>query len=116
MRIVSLANLARVPVSDFGSNAVRSAAVAHGAGESHCYVLDVAPGGVIGPHEAGFGQLLTPLEGDGWVAGPDGTRQPLPHGAVAIIERGELHSKGSVSGMLALMIQLYELDTSLIAT
>ena len=27
------------------------------------------PGGLIGPHEAGFGQLFVALDGSGWVAG-----------------------------------------------
>jgi hypothetical protein len=33
---------------------------AEGNGEAHAYVLHFGPGGVIGPHQAGFGQLFAP--------------------------------------------------------
>jgi hypothetical protein len=35
-----------------------SIALAEGQGEAHAYVLYFGAGGEIGPHEAGFGQLL----------------------------------------------------------
>jgi quercetin dioxygenase-like cupin family protein len=83
--------------------------VAEGNGETHVYVLHFEPGGEIGAHEAGFGQLLLALSGEGWVAGADGMRRALAEGEVAYIGRGELHSKGSEGGLTALMVQVRDL-------
>ena len=77
-----------------------------GEGEAHAHVLYFAPGGEIGPHRAGFGQLLVALSGSGWVAGGDGERHDLPEGHAVLITRGETHSKGSDTGMTALMVQV----------
>ncbi len=83
--------------------------LAKGEGEAHAYVLYFDPGGEIGPHEAGFGQLFVALSGDGWVAGGDGEHVPLAEGHAALIQRGEIHSKGSETGLTALMVQVRDL-------
>ena len=90
-------------------NGAASIDLAEGDGEAHAYVLYFEHGGVIGPHEAGFGQLLVALCGDGWVAGADGVRMRLAQGEAAHIARGEIHSKGSETGMTALMVQIRDL-------
>jgi quercetin dioxygenase-like cupin family protein len=87
----------------------RSTKLAEGQGEAHAYVVYLEPGGVIAPHEAGFGQLFVALRGRGWVAGDDGRRLPLDEGEVAFVHRGEVHSKGSETGTTALMVQVREL-------
>lgn len=86
-----------------------SITVAEGDGEAHVYVVYFEPGGVIGPHEAGFGQLFVIMAGGGWVAGGDGERVPLGEGEAAFIPRGEVHSKGSETGLAALMVQVRDL-------
>jgi quercetin dioxygenase-like cupin family protein len=86
-----------------------SIALAEGEGEAHAHVLYFEPGGEIGPHKAGFGQLFFAVSGDGWVAGGDGERLPLAEGQAAFIHRGEIHSKGSETGLTALMLQVREL-------
>jgi quercetin dioxygenase-like cupin family protein len=86
-----------------------SIALAEGAGEAHASVLYFEPGGEIGRHEAGFGQLFFAVSGDGWVAGGDGKRLPLAQGRAAFIERGEIHAKGSETGLTALMVQVSDL-------
>ncbi len=83
--------------------------VAEGEGEAHAYVIYFEPGGVIGPHEAGFGQIFLPLAGSGWVAGDDDQRIALAEGEAAFISRGEVHSKGSEDGMAAFMLQVRDL-------
>jgi quercetin dioxygenase-like cupin family protein len=85
--------------------------LAEGEGEAHAYVLYFDPGGEIGPHEAGFGQLFFALAGNGWVAGGDGVRHRLAEGHAAFISRGEIHSKGSETGLTALMLQVRDLTT-----
>jgi quercetin dioxygenase-like cupin family protein len=91
-------------------NLVSSLEIAGGDGEAHAYVLHFEAGGLVGPHEAGFGQLFFAVSGDGWVAGEDGVRQTLRRGEAAFIGRGEIHSKGSDTGLTALMLQVRELD------
>jgi quercetin dioxygenase-like cupin family protein len=83
--------------------------LAEGEGEARAYVVYFEPGGEIGPHEAGFGQLFVALSGAGWVAGGDGERVPLAEEQAAFIERGEIHSKGSETGLTALMVQVRDL-------
>jgi len=84
-------------------------ALAEGEGEARATVLYLEPGGAIGPHEAGFGQLFVALAGSGWVAGADSRQLELAEGQAALIRRGEVHSKGSETGMTALMIQVRDL-------
>jgi quercetin dioxygenase-like cupin family protein len=86
-----------------------SVKILEGSGEAHAYVLEFEPGGTIGPHEAGFGQLFVALSGSGWVAGADGERVALAEGEAALFPRGEMHSKGSERGMTALMVQVRDL-------
>jgi quercetin dioxygenase-like cupin family protein len=91
---------------------VRSASsieLAEGTGEAHVYVVYFEVGGEIGPHEAGFGQIFLAIDGSGWVAGGDGVRAALSEGQAALIRRGETHSKGSETGMTAVMIQVRDL-------
>jgi quercetin dioxygenase-like cupin family protein len=89
---------------------VSSVEVAAGGGDAHAYVLHFDADAVIGPHEAGFAQLLFAVSGDGWVAGEDGFRHALREGEAAFIRRGEIHSKGSDSGLIALMVQVRDLE------
>ena len=83
--------------------------LAEGEGEAHACVIYLTPGGETGAHEAGFGQIFFALKGSGWVAGGDGERVALREGEAAFIHRGETHSKGSESGMTALMVQVRNL-------
>jgi quercetin dioxygenase-like cupin family protein len=89
----------------FSSLRAASVELAHGSGESHVYAVHIAPGGEIGPHPAGFDQLFLVVQGAGWVAGRDGNRQAVATNVGAFIPTGELHSKGSDSGMVAIMAQ-----------
>src|SRR5262245_27199101 len=111
MRIVRLDPDSTEVIGDrpFDVRGASALELAHGAGEAHAYLLSFAPGGEIGPHEAGFGQLLVALSGSGWVAGADGARRGLGEGEAAFIERGETHAKGSETGLTALMIQVRDL-------
>ena len=96
-------------IEAFGSVGATSIRVADGNGEAHVYVISFEPGGSIGPHVAGFGQLFVPTTGTGWVAGADGVRVSVSPGEAGFIEKGETHSKGSEVGMTALMIQVSDL-------
>jgi quercetin dioxygenase-like cupin family protein len=104
MRIVEFSRSSAQPIELFGSISASSVRVADGNGEAHVYCLYFGPGGVIGEHPTGFGQLFLVMDGSGWVTGADGSRVTLSAGQGAFFENGERHSKGSERGMTALMI------------
>jgi hypothetical protein len=97
------------PISEYGSRGAAAHPLADGAGEAHVYALHLEAGGEIGPHPAGFGQLFLVIAGEGWVAGADGVRQTVCAGQGAMIARGEVHAKGSRTGLTAVMVQVAEL-------
>jgi quercetin dioxygenase-like cupin family protein len=97
------------PVVDFQSRDAGAAELAFGSGEAHIHIVHIAAGGEIGPHVAGFGQLFLCLEGSGWVAAADGEHVSISRGQFAYFARGERHSKGSVDGLRALIIQTRDL-------
>jgi quercetin dioxygenase-like cupin family protein len=109
MLLVELSPERATAIREFEAAGAAALALATGAGAAHIYTIYFEPGGQIGPHVAGFGQLLVPLTGSGWVAGADGVQFALVPGQVAYWTRGELHSKGSETGMTALMVQVREL-------
>lgn len=97
------------PITLYQSHGAHALALADGRGEGHVYSLRFAPDGVIGPHEATFGQLFLVVAGSGWVSGGDGVARSLGVGQGALIGRGEVHAKGSDTGMSAIMVQLTDL-------
>ena len=99
------------PIREYGSVGASTAEIASGRGEAHVYRVHFEPGGQIGPHRAGFGQLFLVTAGAGWVADGDDDRRELAVGEGAYIRRGEVHAKGSDTGMTALIIQVAELET-----
>jgi quercetin dioxygenase-like cupin family protein len=97
------------PISVYDSQGASALPLGEGRGEGHVYCIRIEPGGAIGPHEAGFGQLFLVVAGSGWVSGDDGVRRPLGVGWAACIGRGEVHAKGSEAGLTAIMVQLTDL-------
>jgi quercetin dioxygenase-like cupin family protein len=109
MRLIDLTGQQAEPITDYGSIDASSVRVADGRGDTRVHVVVFDPGGSIGPHEAGFGQLFVPLIGSGWIAGADGIAVSISPGSAGFVRRGEVHSKGSATGMTALMIQVSDL-------
>ena len=112
MHIVDLTLEHAVPITEFHSRAAHAQPLGDGHGEAHVYAVHLAAGGHISPHPAGFGQLFCAMAGVGWVAGADGVRHELRTGQAAIIARGELHAKGSETGLTALLVQIADLTTT----
>jgi quercetin dioxygenase-like cupin family protein len=110
MILLPLAARELASILDFQSRASRAAELALGAGEAHVHVVEIDPGGEIGRHVAGFGQLFVCLEGSGWVAAADDARVSIGPGEAAYFARGEMHSKGSIGGLRALIIQVRDLE------
>jgi mannose-6-phosphate isomerase-like protein (cupin superfamily) len=105
IRVISFVPERSTPISEYQSHGASAVHLADGQGPSHAYVVHVAPGGQIGPHPAGFDQLFLVVQGSGWVAASDGVRQSISKGQAAFISAGELHSKCSEVGMVAVMLQ-----------
>ena len=110
MRIIEFSREHGQPITLFDSVAAASVPLGDGSGEAHVYCVHIGPGGQIGPHPAGFGQLFLIVQGEGWVAGADGERAALAAGQGAYFARGEVHSKGSETGLTAIMVQVAELE------
>src|SRR5262245_49845059 len=85
-------------VSTYESHGTSAVRLADGTGEPHAYLLRFDAGGAIGRREAGYGQLLVVLTGQGWVSGHDGLRTMVGSGDVVLFGRGEQHAKGSDTG------------------
>ncbi|MGH1488705.1 MAG: cupin domain-containing protein [Acidimicrobiales bacterium] len=98
-----------IPIDGFDSVGSSAVHLGSGSGESHSYAVHIGPGGEIGFHEAGFGQLFIVSEGEGWVATPD-ERTEVARGEAVLIERGTIHAKGSANGLLAIMVQIGDMQ------
>jgi quercetin dioxygenase-like cupin family protein len=112
MHIIDFTPEHAVPITAYHSRVASSQPLGDGHGEAHVHAVHFGPGGYIGPHPAGFGQLFCAMAGVGWVAGADGVRHELRTGQAAIFARGELHSKGSDTGLTALIVQIADLTTT----
>ncbi len=110
MRVITLAEIALAPVTQYGGQGATSTELSNGSGESHVHILRFAPGGAVEPHPTGFAQLLVPITSAGWVSDHSGARHDLAVGQAAYLARGEMHAKGSASGMIALMVQVHDLE------
>ena len=110
MRILDLGRDRAAPVDAYASRGAASLTLGGGRGEAHVHALHFEAGGGIGRHRAGFGQLFVVLSGSGWVEGDDGAREQIGEGQAAWFARGEMHAKGSEEGLVALMIQVADLE------
>ena len=112
MKIIDFSEERAEPIEGFESVLASSVRVGDGHGEAHIYCVRFEPGGKIGQHPTGFGQLFLVVEGAGWVSGQSGMQVELAAGQGAYFPRGELHAKGSDVGMTAIMIQVRDLEPS----
>ena len=115
MQLLDFARSHDTLISAYESQGAYALPLGDGRGEGHVYRIRIEPGGSIGPHAAGFGQLFLVVTGSGWISGSDGARYPLATGQGAWIARGEVHAKGSDTGLTAIMVQLTELTAAPIA-
>jgi quercetin dioxygenase-like cupin family protein len=107
MRVIDFSPEHARPIALYESNGASSVNLANGTGEAHVYCVHFEPRGKIGRHPTGFGQLFLVIRGEGWAEGAGGERVSLQAGQGVVFERGELHAKGSDTGMSALMVQIH---------
>jgi quercetin dioxygenase-like cupin family protein len=110
LRLFDLGSEVAEPITNFDSIGVSSVKGATGSGEGHIYTLHFDAGGKVGRHPAGPAQLFMVVAGAGWVEGENGVRRSVKIGEAAFFSPGEVHAKGSDSGMTAIMVQLDRLD------
>ncbi len=109
MKVIEFTRSQAQPIELFNSVSAASLPLGHGHGGAHVHCVFFDAGGKIGEHPTGFAQLFLVIEGSGWATGTDGRRIELRAGQGVYFERGENHSKGSETGMTAIMIQVSEL-------
>ncbi len=109
MPIVDLRSHPAAPVLEIPSSGAEAAELASGLGDVHVHVLRVRAGGEVGSHEARFDQLFVVVSGRGWLSGVGG-RVELEAGQSGFVRRGELHSKGAINDMVALIVQVTRLE------
>jgi hypothetical protein len=112
MKLLNFGPERATPISEYGSQHASAVPLGSGQGEAHVYWVHLDANGEIGAHEAGFAQLFLVVEGSGWISGSDGSRISLSQGQGAFIACGEIHAKGTASGMTAIMVQLTDMTTT----
>lgn len=112
MRIVQFTADRAAPVSTYESVGASAVALGHGRGEIHVNAVHLEAGSSIGAHPTGYCQLFLVVQGRGWVAAADGSRVEIETGQGAFFGNGEVHSKGSETGMLAVMVQGTDIEAT----
>ncbi len=79
-------------------------------GDAQVGCFHIAPGGVVGYHEATTPQLFMCVAGEGWVTGVDRRRVAIQPGQAAFWHTGESHESGSESGMTAIVVEGTNVD------
>lgn len=92
-------------IERFNSRDARALGVARVNGRGGVGIIRLGADGVLGRHPAVVDQLFCVIDGEGWVAGGDGTRLPIRAGQAAYWATGEEHESGSPSGMTALVVE-----------
>ncbi len=78
--------------------------------EAHLNVVYLEAGGVLGEHEAPTPQLFIVVDGSGWVSSADGAPREVSAGMAILWSKGELHASGTATGMIAVIVQAFELE------
>jgi mannose-6-phosphate isomerase-like protein (cupin superfamily) len=84
--------------------------IAHGDGAMTVAVAVIEPGEQIAAVTATASELWMVVAGSGWVKEADGPRVEVDAGQAVYIERGTVHTKGSASGLTALVIEATDLS------
>jgi len=109
MRIGSLDDSERRPITDHGSVSASVVPVARG---EHVSVvqIELEPNGVLGMHLAVVPQLFVVIAGEGTVQGGEGDPHLVAAGDAVWWDSGERHETRSTTGLIALVIESPGLD------
>jgi quercetin dioxygenase-like cupin family protein len=92
------------PIDLYGS-AFLQAPMARIDGHARVSAFHLGPGGLCGRHAAVGNQMLCVVQGEGWVSGDDDLRQPISAGQAAFWIDGEIHTTGTDTGLVAVVIE-----------
>ncbi|WP_340018674.1 cupin [Paenibacillus sp. FSL H3-0457] len=101
MRIFQFKQKSGKKITKFDSNFVMSR-ITQTKKAAHIGCMHLAEGGVIGYHQAVVPQLLLIVSGEGWV-----------RGEAVLWDKHEWHETKTEAGLMAIVIESEELDTSL---
>ena len=110
MRVISFGADVAEPIALFESVASSSVELGRGSGEVRIHCVRFDANARIGAHPTGLCQLFLVVQGSGWAVGGDGERVHLDAGQGVFFQLGEIHSKGSDTGMIAIMVQASDLQ------
>ena len=99
MKIIDFSAERAEPIERFASVGASSVRLGDGHGEAHVYCVRFEPGGKIGEHPTGFGQLFLVVEGAGWISSQDGVRVELVVGQGAYFARGTTGQSRTVAAL-----------------
>jgi quercetin dioxygenase-like cupin family protein len=97
-------------ISAYGAKGIAVGGLFELEGDIAVNVLRFSAGSHLPQHRAGRPQLFLVLEGEGWVTGADQEKHSIRAGQAAFWSEGEPHGSGSVTGMLAVIVQAPHLD------
>ncbi|MGE0599682.1 MAG: cupin domain-containing protein [Dehalococcoidia bacterium] len=93
-------------IERFGSVGAMAGPVARAVERGQLVRIELAPGGVLGRHEAVADQLFIVVGGDGTVTGGDEIEAPIHAGMAAFWNAGELHqTRAGENGLVALVLE-----------
>lgn len=87
-------------ISNYGSENVILAWIAHLAGRAHISCMHIGPKGVVGYHQAAIPQLFLVVQGEGWMGGKTTERYRIRGGQAVYWEKAEWHESGTDTGMV----------------
>ena len=101
------------PITQFDSHGVAMGRGVRFEGDAQLGCFHIAPGGVVGYHEATVPQLFMCVSGGGWVTGTDRRRIAIRPGLAAFWTAGESHASGSETGMMAIVVEGTNVDPTI---
>ncbi|WP_017691794.1 hypothetical protein [Paenibacillus sp. PAMC 26794] len=111
MRIFQFKQESGKKITKFESNFVMSR-ITQTHKEAHIGCMHLAEGGVVGYHQAVVPQLLLIVSGEGWVRGEANEYIKVHCGEAVLWDKDEWHETKTEAGLMAIVIESEELDTS----
>ncbi len=68
-------------------------------------VFRLGAGGCLARHPASVPQLLAVIDGEGWVSGANGEREPIVAGEAVFWDAGEEHETSTETGLTAVVVE-----------
>lgn len=114
MRIFQFKQESGKKITKFDSNFVMSR-ITQTNKAAHIGCMHLAEGGVVGYHQAVVPQLLLIVSGEGWVRGDEANEYiNVRCGEAVLWDKHEWHETKTETGLMAIVIESEELDTSLL--